>query len=288
MKDYLLDGKSYYDKYYAEMKAKIYTSDFHEKNVEKIFFSNSPIIIKQENLSALKTEFKAGESIYAMIYSNYQLNFLSTVVQIYIDDMEKPKFAYSYPFKTNSTETYFALDIVPTIEGFKQLYSAEWTRILSELTPREHKIGFELASDFNRYAYAEFTVDCSQNIDKWESLAKVLAEKAIDMARMPTAGQKNTTLEQSMMNAFKKDNPGVTAYKVVILDPDWGVYKNEYTEIIEYRSIFTAIAVKNTDGKYYVYNNAIFKQVYTGSGYGPIEYIGSTESYEIRYENINK
>jgi hypothetical protein len=55
---------------------------------------------------------------------------------------------------------------------------------------------------------------------------------------------------------------------------------NEITNKQEYRSIFTAIAVKYTDGKYYVYNDAIFKQVHNGSSYGPIEYIGSTDSYE--------
>jgi hypothetical protein len=45
-------------------------SDFQKNNRDKIFFSNSPIILGQENEASFKTSFEPNEKIYAVAYFN--------------------------------------------------------------------------------------------------------------------------------------------------------------------------------------------------------------------------
>jgi hypothetical protein len=76
--------------------------------------------------------------------------------------------------------------------------------------------------------------------------------------------------------------------RVVIVDPDWMIRRNEITGVILHRYIRATIAVKNSDGTCTVWQLVTFQQDYVGNKYQKTRFDGVGDPYKIPCENVNK
>jgi len=76
--------------------------------------------------------------------------------------------------------------------------------------------------------------------------------------------------------------------KLVIIDPDWMIRRNEITGIILHRYIRATVAVKNDDGTCTVWQLITFQQDYVGNKFGKTKFDGVGDPYKIPCENIGK
>ena len=282
------DAQVLLDAINKELALTVYTSTYHGENVEKFVFSKSPIVIKSENPANMTNAFVAGDYIYAMAYLTDKINAIAynsdVRLVIYVDGSNK----YSRKFSLYSQKdlTAFDFEIVPDPATSVQQGCVEYARELSTLSPRNHKIKFELNDDGGTIlAEGEFTLDCTQGMDKLTKIAQDLRAKQLEKVRLPSGGALNTAaLQQQTMKLWNGDE---TPLRALITSDDWETHRNEYSGVIEYRDAWTAIAVKRTDGTCAIFYMAI-RQDYNGSAYGSTIFGAMGDNEEISCENVNK
>ncbi|HPX76304.1 MAG TPA: hypothetical protein PLW77_06970 [Bacteroidales bacterium] len=283
------DAKALFSTMNKELALTVYTSEFHGENVEKFVFSKKPIVLKSENPANMTSAFAAGDYIYGMAYLSDKINALAfnsdVRLFIYVDGANKYNRRISLRYKKDFTAIDF--EIVPDPATSEQQGGVDYSRELSTLSPRNHKIKIELRDDGGAkiLAVGEFTLDCSQGMDKLTQIAQDLKAKQLSKVRMPAGGALNTpALQQQAMKIWTGDE---TPLRVVVTDNDWTVRRNAISGAIEYREAWTAIAVKRTDGTCVVFDMAL-RQDYTGSGYGATKFGAIGDNQEIACENVNK
>lgn len=72
------------------------TSDFHAKNADKIVFFSEKPTIGQEDMSKVKTSFKAGEAVWAIAYLPAPLGYFGNLCNAYQDHTVQAVFYYVY------------------------------------------------------------------------------------------------------------------------------------------------------------------------------------------------
>lgn len=128
-------------------------------------------------------------------------------------------------------------------------------------------------------------------IGKYDAKRVGLTDIRLADVRMPKALKTDAALAGTMKKAFmaKYGNQDVTAVKrVVIINTDWTVRRNEFTGIILSRFIDAAVAYDRVDGTCR-YEEVRFSQDSQGGGkYGPIYWDGVGDNEEISCKNVNK
>lgn len=283
------DAKALLSTINKDLALTVYTSEFHGENVEKFVFSKKPIVLKSENPASMTNSFVAGDYIYAMAYLSDKINTLAfnsdVRLFIYVDGTNKYNRRISLRYKKDFTAIDF--EIVPDPATSEQQGGVDYARELSTLSPRNHKVKLELRDDGGAKLLAdgEFSLDCSQGMEKLAQIAKDLKAKQLAKVRMPAGGALNTpALQQQAMKVWTGDE---TPLRVVVTDNDWTVRRNAFSGAIEYREAWTAIAVKRTDGTCVIFDMAL-RQDYTGSGYGATRFGAIGDNQEISCENVNK
>jgi hypothetical protein len=291
LQDLNKEAKSALDKMAGSL-ASIYTSPFHKQNAGKTIFSKSPIEIKKENPTAIINKFIAGDFIYGMFYlkgtfkeltqSEYKLTTL-----IEVDGNEKANHEFSLS-EQNGEMTYLNTEIVPDPATSLTRGCAKFSMGLANLSPRKHKVKVILrhqTGESGILSEGEFELDCSQGQEKLQKIASDLAQKQLDKVRMPESAMKNPSLEKEIKAVLSdwEEKP----LRVVITGSEWTINRNSVTGIIEFRSIWTAVAVKSPDGKCKIFYLS-FRQDYNGKSYGKTRRWGVGDSEEISCDNVNK
>lgn len=284
------DAQATYDAIQKEYGADIFTSEFHTKNAGKIVFSKSMIEIKKEKPETIINKFVGGDYIYGMMYFNGTFsdetsNYNQATTIIWVDGNRKVDF----PFKLDGEKrgwTYLGVEILPDPD-FSQTRGAKvYSKMLSELSPRVHKIKvvLESGSSYETMAEGEFELDCTKGMDKIAEIAKALEQKSQANVTIPTPAQSNPELEKAMMDAIVTAGWKETPVKVVITDKDWTINRNALGVIL-FRSIGAKVAVKLPDNTYKLFS-LTFNQDYDGSNYGKTDLYAVGDSMIILFENI--
>ncbi len=301
------DAQAAVDKISGEAGAALYTSDFHKANKEKIIFSKSRIVLKNENAGTANALFAAGQNIYAMAYLKGTIKELpkygsmspKIVIGIWVDAGDEPLLysgtaAVSAEYIIMSSnpkmsETTLELDLVPDpSQTNRPEDGAEFAKHFSQLSPRNHTIKVGLFINDQPFAWGSFELDCSEGQAKYAALAETLVKSKVQNARAPKAKATDKTIEQSMNAALKSE--GFNIIRVIQTDPEWYVERHAITGIILNRTMQAAIVFKDDQNKSIVeYMN--FTQDFDGNAYGKL-YRSSRgmvmDPYEISFENVNK
>ena len=132
----------------------------------------------------------------------------------------------------------------------------------------------------------------SDMVNRIGSLEKVLAKgkakgaELLKNTKMPPALVQNTELEKLFRQTFEDAGWGETIVKINLLDRDWKAIRNEITGVVEARTQRAAIASKNKNGAYTLYNYFTIQQDYLGGNFSNQAKIIFHESTQILPENI--
>jgi len=286
------DAKAGYDNIAAEFDAAVYSSDFHKQNVNKVVFANKPITVKQESSAGIKSEFKAGETIYALIYFDGSISEVTTRsyvinVNVYVDGNKKE--GHIYKAETDRRgNSYYPIEIAPSPDNNKTNGGRKFTKALSELSPRNHKIEVKIFSNYvsNPLADGEFTLDCSSGLDKYKENLVEMQNAKLKSVRMAKAKMKNKSLEKSMLKALKDNGWNETPLRAVITDGEW-TYKKNVLGVIISRVINAQVAVKRVNGTCAVFSLS-FVQAKNIKKWAKTKLNGVGGSRDINCKNVNK
>jgi hypothetical protein len=267
----------------------MYTSPFHKQNAGKTVFSKSPIEIKNEDPGAITNKFIAGDFIYGMFYLKGTFKELTQskynlITKIIVDGNEKA--SHEFTLSEESAEiTYLSTEIIPDPATSRTRGCVKFSKGLANLSPRKHKVQVILSSSDGILSEGELELDCTQGQENLQKIASALAQKQLDAVRMPEAGMNNPALEKDIKAVLSdwEEKP----LRVIITSTDWKINRNAVTGIIEFRDIWTAVAVKSPDGKCKIFYLS-FRQDYNGKSYGKTRKWAVGDSEEISCANINK
>jgi hypothetical protein len=203
------------------------------------------------------------------------------------------------------------LDIVPRTDAMTAYGSQElvyqkfggefygpviFAAALGRLEPGEHTIVVKLSCNYQFVSTGKFTIK-GGDYAAYQKMSKDLNGAAsgagTKSAVMPKAARTDKGLEAEMTGAFKnsqtyRDRIKGEVLRVVIMDPDWMIRRNELTGIILHRYIRAAIAVKNSDGTCTAWPLVTFQQDYAGGKFQKTRFDGVGDPYKIPCENVWK
>jgi hypothetical protein len=244
-------------------------------------------------------------------------------VEVFLYELKPAQYSYQQPsemqLESNTMsvsgdalqKTFLPLDIVPgtgamTAYGSKDLVYKKfgnefygpvaYATALSGLEPGEHTIIVKLNCNYKSVAVGKFVIK-GGDYAVYSKISKELNESASGAstknAVMPKGARSDKALEAEMVNAFKssqtyKERIKGEVLRVVIIDPDWMIRRNELTGIILHRYIRAAIAVKNSDGTCTVWQLVTFQQDYAGNKFQATRFDGVGDPYKIPCENVGK
>jgi hypothetical protein len=165
---------------------------------------------------------------------------------------------------------------------------------LSQLEPGEHAIVVKLKCNYEVVAEGSFTL-AGEDFASYETASadiNAAAQGAKTRSTvMPAAKMSDPALEQEMIAAFKasqtyKDRVKGEVKRLVIIDPDWMIRRNELTGVILHRYIRAAIAVTNADGSCTLWNLVTFQQDYVSDAFQPTRFDGVGDPVPIPCDKV--
>ncbi|HNR69703.1 MAG TPA: hypothetical protein PKN24_16780 [bacterium] len=247
----------------------------------------------------------------------------SVSVEVFLYELQAPLYDYQQPSEVQLEtgaltvsgnalqKKVLPLDIVPgtndlTAYGNDELAykkfgpkfagPVKFAERLSKLEAGEHTIIVKLNCNYNFVAEGKFVIS-GDDFSVYQQAADELNDFAdgakIKSAAMPKAALADKKLEAEMIAAFKasqtyQDRVKGQILRVVIIDRDWMIRRNQLTGVILHRYIRAAIAVKNSDGTCTVWQNVTFQQDYVGNQFQKTRFDGIGDPFKIPCENVNK
>lgn len=244
-------------------------------------------------------------------------------VEVFLYELKPPAYSYQQAsevqLESNTLwvsgealkKTFLPLDIVPGTDAMTAYGSQEllyqkfgnefygpvkFATALSDLGPGEHTIVVKATCNYNVVSAGKFVVKGS-DYGVYKKMAAALNDAAsgasTKTAVMPKAARSDKSLESDMTGAFKssqtyKERIKGEVLRVVIVDSDWMVRRNELTGVILHRYIRAAFAVKNSDGTCTVWPLVTFQQDYAGNKFQATRFDGVGDPYKIPCESVNK
>lgn len=294
----------------------------------EIIFSNK--LIDPNNPSDLKTEFQAGDYIYAVAYFLKDIVILSNQdepknvnVEVFLYELKPPLYSYQQPqdmqmefsnFVVSGDamqNKYLSVDIAPNLEqmtayGNKDLFykkfgkefygPVKYAQAIAKLEGGSHTIIVRVNINYAVAAEGRFTLK-GDDLSFYKNLSKAINDAADNIqtkdALMPKPEMNDKKLEQEMIAVIKssqtyKDRIKGEIIKLVIIDPDWTIRRNEFTGVILHRYIRATIAVKNADGTCTAWKLVTFQQDYVGGKFQKTKFDGVGDPYKIPCENVSK
>jgi len=172
----------------------------------------------------------------------------------------------------------------------------KYAQAIGKLTAGEHTLIVKVNINYQFVAEGKFKIK-GEDYSFYKSLAKELNE-SVDLLKMkdavmPKAAMNDKKLEAEMIVALKnsqtyKDRIKGEVIRLVIVDPDWYIRRNEITGMIMHRYIRAAVAVKNADGTCTVWPLITFQQDYVSNRFQKTKFDGVGDPYKIPCENVKK
>ncbi len=284
-------SKNILDPYYA----RVFTSNFHKKNVGKILFSNKPITVGKEDSTQFKTTFLPTENIYAVAYLNGKIKDIGDkdngVYHVYIDDNENPTNISFGHNKGDENLSYYLIEILPQPDlAYHGLDPVEFGKILSGLSPRNHVMKLGFGGNYNSYAMGEITLDwvtadgnkilannnlASKNAqDNWARNMKLSEVYFLPMEKYNDPDMSTEKIKAMILaNEDFKDKISqimkiqVTGYTTSFSTEDWVIYTNELgIPTNKASNRYIGIVYKGADGWCYFTECIYFVRDYEGGG----------------------
>jgi len=266
----------------------LYAVAFLEKSISDIVGSE-----KKVDVEVFLYELKPAANSYQKP-SEMQLE--SNTLRVSGDALQKKFLPLDIVPGTNAMTAYGSQDLVYQKFGSEFYGPVQFATALSTLGPGEHTIIVKLSCNYNFVSAGRFVIKGS-DYAVYKKMSKDLNESAsgasTKSAVMPKAARSDKALESEMVNAFKssqtyKDRIKGEVLRVVIIDPDWMIRRNEVTGNILHRYIRAAIAVKTSDGACTVWQLVTFQQDYVGNNFQATKFDGVGDPYKIPCENVSK
>jgi hypothetical protein len=206
---------------------------------------------------------------------------------------------------------YLMVDIAPSIESItaygqkdlvydkfgKEFYGpVKYAKAIASLDAGERTVIVKININYKFVAEGKFTIK-GDDFSFYKKLSKELNE-AVDILKMkdavmPKAAMTDKKLETEMITALKnsqtyKERIKGEVIRLVIIDPDWMIRRNEYTGIILHRYIRAAAAVKDAEGTCTVWQLITFQQDYVSNKFQKTKFDGVGDPYKIPCENVGK
>jgi hypothetical protein len=284
------DAKTIVNELGGAFGAAVYTSDFHKQNAGKIVFAKSRITVGSENASAMTGAFTSNDNIYGAVYlkgtfSEVTKKDYKVSLKILVDGNEKLDRSFEIA-REKREETWLNIEIAPDPATAETQGAEVYSKALSELSPRNHKIGVTLTSDYGgeQIAEGEFDLDCTPGLNRMAARVTQLKANRLAKVRLPAPSMRNAQLEKEMMAAMTWPEKPLRA---VITASEWTVHRHPISGAIEFRTISAALAFKRPAGDCRIFYLS-FKQDYNGRSYGKTQHYGVGDNEEIPCENVNK
>ncbi len=244
-------------------------------------------------------------------------------VEIFLYELKPPLYDYQQPqeqqmeFSTLHVSgeamqnKYLMVDIAPNKESItaygqkdltydkfgKEFYGpVKYAQSIAKFNGGEHTIIVKININYQFVAEGKLVIK-GDDFSFYKNLAKELNE-VVDIlkmkdATMPKSGMTDKKLEAEMITVLKnsqtyKERIKGDVIRLVIIDPDWTIRRNDYTGIILHRYIRATAAVKNADGTCTVWQLITFQQDYISNKFQKTKFDGVGDPYKIPCENINK
>jgi hypothetical protein len=233
------------------------------------------------------------------LYSYQQASesqLVSNSLQVLGNALQKPYLPLDLVPGTNALTAYGGQELVYRKFGSGFYGPVAFAKALSQLGPGEHTIIVKLNCNYNSVSTGKFVIkgnDYTIYKKMSDDLNDYASGAGTKSAVMPKAARSDKGLESEMISALKssqtyKDRIKGEVLRVVIIDPDWMIRRNEITGAILHRYIRATIAVKNSDGTCTVWQLVTFQQDYAGNKYQKTRFDGVGDPYKIPCENVNK
>ncbi|MCE5326442.1 MAG: hypothetical protein LLG01_08505 [Planctomycetaceae bacterium] len=278
----------------------------------KIVFSAAPIDpAKPENLV---TEFKSGDSIYALVQTDKtwrdllgkgdaEVKEIQVPLDMLVDD-KTVDFQYITIKNAPAIDSKLLIvDIAPDPakmtaykdEGFawgegkggRKIGPDTYTYNLGQLAAGKHTVKFQVRSFGKVFSAGEFTIS-GDDYKPYTALREKVLQEMLNVGGMPKSQKTDIQLEATMMKLLQ--NAGwKNIRRLVIVDKDWwnDLASGGNSAVIG-RHIGAAVAAKAEDGTYF-WSNVTFQQnkLIDGS-FGALELSKTGIKRPIKEENIDK
>jgi hypothetical protein len=248
-------------------------------------------------------------------------NASKVTMEIFLYELKPPLYDYQQPSEAQLefgsllvTEdavqnAYLPLDIVPKPDAMTAYGSQDLTykkfgnkfdgpvkfaEALGKLETGEHTIIIKVKCNYNVVAEGQFIIK-GDNFATYQNLSQEVNQSASSLKTkdlvMPKSARSDKQLEAEMIEAFKasqtyRDRVKGEVLRVVIIDPDWMIRRNQLTGVILHRYIRAAIAVKNSDGTCTLWQNVTFQQDYVSNEFQTTRFDGIGDPLKIPCENV--
>jgi len=167
---------------------------------------------------------------------------------------------------------------------------------LAKLEPGDHTIIVKVRCNYNDVSEGRFTLsgdDYSVFTAMSEDINAAASGIKTQSTVMPKAAMSDKSLEDEMVAAFTasqtyKDRIKGKVLRIVIIDPDWMIRRNDLTGVILHRYIRATIAVKNSDGTCTMWPLVTFQQDYVSDAFQATKFDGVGDPQKIPCENVGK
>lgn len=279
-------------------EAETFTSDFHKNNVGAIGFSATGA----KGFSAKKS-VTAGEKFVMTIFFDRPMALIYPEGNIYLemsghcDEEEDLRITLSGAELDKSYFDYVVFGDNSYADPVEDKLQEEILRELVRVKGSSKEVSFTTVHrsniDKTQLFKGSVTFDGTNmaGIGKYDVKRVGLTDVRLADVRMPKALKTDAGVAAQMKKAFmtKYGKSDVVAVKrVVIINTDWTVRRNELTGLIISRFMDAAVAYERVDGTCR-YEEARFTQSYQGGGkYGACFWDGVGDNEEMSCKNVNK
>ena len=243
--------------------------------------------------------------------------------EVFVYAIRPPLYSYQEPYEEQLTfsnfwisgkalqNKYLIIDIAPSPDAtsaygiedlcykkFGQEFDGpvKYAAILSKLKPGDNKLKIVVRCHYKDVAQGEFTLT-GTDFGFYKKLSQELnlaaGKIALQNEVLPKAEMENEPLKAKMIAALKnsqtfRDRMQGEVLRLVIVDPDWTIRRNELTGIIIHRYIRAAAAIKDKDGNCALYNLISFREDYVGGKFQPLKFDGVSDKIPMDCANVNK
>jgi len=242
-------------------------------------------------------------------------------VEIFLYELKAPLYDYQEPseaqLETASLtvsgaalqDAHLPVDIVPVPDAMTAYGSPDLTyrkfgpefagpvkfaKRLGQLEPGEHEIIVRVKCNYQDVAEGRFTLkgdDYSSYAAQAGQINDAATGAKTRSTTMPAPAMSDPALEKEMIAAFTasqtyRDRIGGEVQRIVIIDPDWTIRRNQLTGAILHRYIRAHIAVKNDDGTCTLWQLVTFQQDYVGGAFQATKFDGVGDPVPIPCANV--
>jgi len=243
--------------------------------------------------------------------------------EVFVYAIRPPLYSYQEPYEEQLVfsnfwisgkalqNKYLVIDLAPIPDAtsaygneemcykkFGQQYDGpvKYAEALSKLKPGDHKLKVIVKCHYKDVAQGEITLT-GTDFGFYKKLSQELnlaaGKIALKNEVLPKAEMENEPLKAKMIAALKnsqtfRDRMQGEVLRLVIVDPDWTIRRNELTGIIIHRYIRAAAVIKDKDGNCALYNLISFREDYVGGKFQPIKFDGVSDKIPMDCANVNK